>query len=303
VVIWAHPYIESSWFRNVRSQFSVGHFSKSENSRIAAGWVPSVIFPLSSELLARSREIRRLRVIAGAVLDDQLTRLYSEAVEQLEGSRRSAVEDSAYIAVSVGVSLGAVEVSIAARGQNRGEGVSVGEAVERLVNTGGRDATRNLRTVGRAIFPRRSIQIAVRVQNQGSQRATGVGGDEVVDVSQNSSGSCAVDETGVIGSAELAGAVKVAVHGQSESAIAAIDPGAGEAGHQGLDSGWGDLEYAARSVSTTGLAGAVEVAVLTLSAADPKESRRRSCPPEMCKERLAKESGQGSGWPRQRWRR
>ena len=77
VVIWAHPYIESSWFRNVRSQFSVGHFSKSENSRIAAGWVPSVIFPLSSELLARSREIRRLRVIVGAVLDDQLTRLCS----------------------------------------------------------------------------------------------------------------------------------------------------------------------------------------------------------------------------------
>jgi len=34
-------------------------------------------FPLRSDLLARSREIRRLRVIAGAVLDDQLTRLCS----------------------------------------------------------------------------------------------------------------------------------------------------------------------------------------------------------------------------------
>ena len=34
-------------------------------------------FPRRSDLLARSREIRRLRVIAGAVLDDQLTRLCS----------------------------------------------------------------------------------------------------------------------------------------------------------------------------------------------------------------------------------
>ena len=49
----------------------------------AAGWdaegyrVSYESTVVRSDLLARSREIRRLRVIAGAVLDDQLTRLCS----------------------------------------------------------------------------------------------------------------------------------------------------------------------------------------------------------------------------------
>ena len=51
-------------------------------------------FPLSSDLLARSREIRRLRVIAGAVLDDQLTRLWP-------GLRRT--ESHANLALRFGV--------------------------------------------------------------------------------------------------------------------------------------------------------------------------------------------------------
>ena len=37
-------------------------------------------FPRRSDLLARSREIRCLRVMAGAVLDNQLPRLYSVSV-------------------------------------------------------------------------------------------------------------------------------------------------------------------------------------------------------------------------------
>ena len=51
-------------------------------------------FPHRSDLLARSREIRRLRAIAGAVMDDQLTRLRS-------GLRRA--EGHAYRALRFGV--------------------------------------------------------------------------------------------------------------------------------------------------------------------------------------------------------
>ena len=47
-------------------------------------------FPLRRDLLARSREVRRLRVIAGAVVDDQLTRLLS-CLRRTEGHANRAL--------------------------------------------------------------------------------------------------------------------------------------------------------------------------------------------------------------------
>ena len=47
-------------------------------------------FPLTSDLLARSCEIRRFRVVAGAVLDDQLTRLCS-GLRRTEGHANRAL--------------------------------------------------------------------------------------------------------------------------------------------------------------------------------------------------------------------